>query len=55
MDLPPTIERKEVLSVPIVVYNHLNKDITAEVTLHNPEQKFLFADAIGQLNATKSE
>lgn len=43
LDLPYSVIRGEVVSIPIVVFNYLNKDVTAEVTLSN-EGEFEFAD-----------
>ncbi|KAK5646677.1 hypothetical protein RI129_005141 [Pyrocoelia pectoralis] len=44
IDLPYSIKREETLGVPIVIYNNFNKEITAEITIHNVEHKFKFAD-----------
>ncbi|KAF5295443.1 hypothetical protein FQA39_LY13104 [Lamprigera yunnana] len=52
IDLPHSIQRDETLGVPIVVYNNLNKEINVEITIHNPEQKFRFADVTKEENAT---
>lgn len=52
IDLPYSIKREETLGVPIVVYNNFNKEITAEVTIHNSEQKFKFADVANDNNGT---
>ncbi|KAF5298450.1 hypothetical protein FQR65_LT01229 [Abscondita terminalis] len=52
IDLPHSIQREETLGVPIVVYNNQNKEITVEITIHNPEQRFRFAD-VKEDNATK--
>lgn len=52
-DLPHSIKRDEILSIPIVVHNHKDQDILAEVVLHNPEQLFDYADA--NENSTKSK
>lgn len=53
-DLPYSIKRSEILSIPIVVYNYKDQDILAEVTLHNPEQMFDFPDVSETANSTKS-
>lgn len=55
LDLPHTVERREIVAVPVVVYNHMDRDIIAEVTLHNPEHKFEFAEVSNEVNATKSK
>lgn len=54
LDLPYSIQRGEILAVPVVVYNHRDRDITAEITIHNSEQKFMFAPLSNDPNATKS-
>ncbi|KAJ3654530.1 hypothetical protein Zmor_013712 [Zophobas morio] len=53
LDLPFSVQRGEILAVPVVVYNYIDKDVVAEVTLHNPEQKFEFAEVSNSANATK--
>lgn len=55
IELPYSIQREETLSIPAVVYNNLDKDILAEVTIHNPEQKFRFTDANNKKNSTTSK
>ena len=55
LDLPFSVQRGEILAVPVVVYNYIDKDVVAEVTLHNPEQKFEFAEVSNSANATKSK
>lgn len=55
LDLPHSIQRGETIAIPVVVYNHMKLDTVAEITLHNPEQKFVFTDVKMQRNATKSK
>lgn len=43
-DLPHSVQRGEVVSVPVVIHNYMNKDITTEVTIHNEHTMFEFAD-----------
>lgn len=43
-DLPHSVQRGEVVSVPVVIQNNQNKDITAEITVHNEHTMFEFAD-----------
>ncbi|KFB45610.1 AGAP008364-PA-like protein [Anopheles sinensis] len=43
-NLPYSVKRGEVVAIPIVVFNYLEDDQTAEVILHNDEQEFEFAD-----------
>ncbi|XP_030765290.1 CD109 antigen [Sitophilus oryzae] len=53
LDLPYSVQKGEILAVPVVVYNNMAQDITAEVTLHNTEQNFEFAEVSNDLNYTK--
>lgn len=52
VDLPKSVQREEILAVPVVVYNRLNRDIVVSVTLHNTEQKFQFAEISNQVNGS---
>lgn len=54
LDLPYSVQKDEILAVPVVVYNHLGQDIVAEITLHNTEQKFEFAEVSNEVTAPKS-
>ncbi|KAG5896879.1 hypothetical protein JTB14_033520 [Gonioctena quinquepunctata] len=53
LDLPFSIRRNEILAVPVVVENNMNEDINVDVTLHNAEQKFEFAEVSNEVNATR--
>lgn len=44
VDLPYSVKRGEVLSVPIVVFNYMDSSTNAEVTLHNVEQDFEYVE-----------
>lgn len=48
-NLPYSVKRGEVVSIPIVVFNYLDKDQNAEVTLHNNEQEFVFAEPSNEI------
>ncbi|XP_052864269.1 uncharacterized protein LOC128270884 [Anopheles cruzii] len=43
-NLPYSVKRGEVVAIPIVVFNYLDEDLTADVVLENSEQEFEFAD-----------
>lgn len=43
VDLPYSVRRGEIVAIPVVVFNYLSKDVTADVTLENIGQ-FDFAD-----------
>lgn len=44
LNLPYSIKRGEVVSIPIVCFNYMDTDITAEVTFDNTAQDFDFVD-----------
>jgi CD109 antigen len=48
--LPYSIKRGEVVAIPIVVFNYMESDEKAEVTLHNDENEFEFAEFDNQVN-----
>lgn len=52
--LPFSVKKGEIVAVPIVVQNNFDKDLNAEVTLHNPDQKFEYAEMSNEVAATKS-
>ena len=43
-NLPYSVKRGEVVSIPIVVFNYMDTDQKAEVILHNNEQEFEFTE-----------
>lgn len=53
-NLPYSIKRGEYFAIPIVVFNSMFEDVTAEVTLHNDEQEFEFADMSNKNNKAQS-
>ncbi|KAJ8943870.1 hypothetical protein NQ314_009640 [Rhamnusium bicolor] len=55
LDLPYSVQRGEILAVPVVVSNYMNEDVNVDITLHNPEQKFEFAEVSNEINTTKSK
>lgn len=44
LNLPYSIKRGEVVSIPIVVFNYMETAVNAEVTLHNEDQDFEFVE-----------
>lgn len=44
IDLPYSIIRGEAFALPIVVFNYMEKNLDAEVTLHNEENEFEFIE-----------
>ncbi|XP_076256034.1 thioester-containing protein 3 isoform X1 [Rhynchophorus ferrugineus] len=53
LDLPYSVQKGEILAVPVVIYNYMPQDIVADVTLHNTEQNFEFAEISNDVNFTK--
>lgn len=49
LDLPYSVIRGETVAIPVVVFNYMNKDVDAEVTLENSDQ-FDFADYSNDVN-----
>lgn len=52
-NLPYSIKRGEVVSIPVIVFNYLEDDQPAEVTLFNAEEEFEFVDVKNDGNRTK--
>lgn len=48
LDLPYSIVRGEVVSIPVVVFNYFNEEVTAEVTIKN-DGEFEFSDATNEV------
>ncbi|XP_070500619.1 thioester-containing protein 1 allele R1-like [Chironomus tepperi] len=55
VNLPYSVKRGEVVSIPIIVYNYLESDQTAVVTLFNNNQEFEFVDAEDTNERSKRE
>lgn len=54
VDLPYAVIRGEIVAVQVVVFNYMNKDLTAEVLLTN-EGQFDFAEVSNEVHDTPSE
>jgi CD109 antigen len=52
-NLPYSIKRGEVVSIPILVFNYLDQDQETEVTLFNSEGEFEFAEVNDEENQVK--
>lgn len=48
LNLPYSIKRGEVLHLPAIVFNYLENDVDADVTLHNEDDEFEFVDDLGE-------
>uniref|UniRef100_A0A6B2E4V8 CD109 antigen n=1 Tax=Phlebotomus kandelakii TaxID=1109342 RepID=A0A6B2E4V8_9DIPT len=49
-NLPYSVKRGEVVSIPIVVFNYMENDVQAEVTLDNVNQEFDFTEVTNDVN-----
>ncbi|XP_059619137.1 CD109 antigen-like isoform X4 [Phlebotomus argentipes] len=49
-NLPYSVKRGEVVSIPIVVFNYMESDVQAEVTLDNVNQEFDFTEVTNDVN-----
>lgn len=54
-NLPYSVKRGEVVSIPIVVYNYLESDQTTVVTLFNNNQEFEFVEEDDSVSRSKRE
>lgn len=45
-NLPYAVKRNEIVAVPVVLFNYLDADVTADLTLHNENGQFEFVDDI---------
>lgn len=55
LNLPYSIKRGETVSIPIVVFNYMENEVKAEVTLHNEDQDFEFAEVTNDVTDTPSK
>ncbi|GFG28314.1 hypothetical protein Cfor_11328, partial [Coptotermes formosanus] len=52
LDLPYSVIRGEIVAIPIVVFNYMNKDLEADVTLENEQlENFEFAEVSNDVSA----
>lgn len=50
LNLPYSVKREEIVSIPIVIFNYMEQDQEAEVTLHNAENEFEFVEPSNDVN-----
>ena len=55
LNLPYSVKRGEIIAIPIVVFNYMDHDLDAEVTLDNTGQEFDFIDIAEEGSDTPSE
>lgn len=51
LDLPYSVKRGEVLTVPVVVFNYMERNVNTEITLHNTDQDFDFVELNNDVDA----
>lgn len=52
LDLPYSVIRGEIVAIPIVVFNYMNKDLEVDVTLENEQlENFEFAEVTNEVSA----
>lgn len=44
LSLPYSVKRNEIVAIPVVLFNYLESNVTAELTLHNENGQFEFVD-----------
>lgn len=56
LDLPYSVIRDEIVAIPIVVFNYMNKDVEADVTLENEQlENFEFSEVSNDVNERPSK
>lgn len=51
IDLPHSIKRGEVLSIPVGIFNYLDDEFDVEVTLHNTDRDLEFVQMSNEIDA----
>lgn len=51
LNLPYSVKRGEVISIPVGVFNYLDDDFDVEVTLHNTDQELEFVQMANEIDA----
>ncbi|XP_055295249.1 thioester-containing protein 1 allele R1-like isoform X3 [Sitodiplosis mosellana] len=55
LNLPYSIKRGEVLSIPVGIFNYLDDEFDVEVTLHNTDQQLEFVQMANEVDSPKIE
>lgn len=53
LNLPYSVKRGEVVAIPVVLFNYLETDVNADLTLHNENGEFEFIDDVEGDNALR--
>lgn len=51
LDLPYSVKRGEVVSIPVGVFNYLDDEFDVEVTLHNTDQELEFVQMSNEVDS----
>lgn len=51
LNLPYSVKRGEVISIPVGIFNYLEEDFDVEVTLHNTDQELEFIQMANEIDA----
>lgn len=54
-NLPYSVKRGEIVSIPVVIFNYMESGQTAEVTFDNSEYEFEFADVENEIHENTSK
>ncbi len=55
LNLPYSIKRGEAVAIQIVVFNYMDNAVSAQVTLENAEQEFVYSDPSNEVLETPSK
>lgn len=53
LDLPYSVKRGEVVSIPVGVFNYLDDEFDVEVTLHNTDQELEFVQMSNEVDSPR--
>lgn len=51
LNLPYSVKRGEVISIPVGVFNYLDDEFNVEVTLHNTDQELEFVQMANEVDS----
>ncbi|XP_055840284.1 CD109 antigen isoform X8 [Episyrphus balteatus] len=54
-NLPYSVKRGEVIAIPVVIFNYLDKNLDAEITMDNSDHEYSFAEATNEVTESASD
>ncbi|XP_015035835.2 CD109 antigen isoform X5 [Drosophila pseudoobscura] len=54
-NLPYSVKRGEVIAIPVIIFNYLDKTLDAEVTMDNTDKEFEFTEATNEVEEKASD